>query len=112
MLLFFFETFSQKKLPVFENILSKISTGFNEAFEGDTFVVTGIINHLSSVKNSGERYTTYWLAFATFKRATYYIRMDKKIPETKTDQAAGLLEKLEYKNSEDYVCLELFSRFA
>ncbi len=59
MLLFFFEAFSQKKLPVFENIQSKISTGFNEAFEGDTSVLTGIINHLSSVKNSGESYTTY-----------------------------------------------------
>ncbi len=41
MLLFLFSAFSQAKLPALENIQSRISTGFNKAFERDTSVLTG-----------------------------------------------------------------------
>ncbi len=105
MLLFFVSAFSQTNLPPLDNIQSKISTGFNKGYEGDTSALTGIIRELNNVKYSGVHYTTYWLAYATFKLATVYISKDKKISETKTDQAAALLEKLDNKISEDYVLL-------
>ncbi|MBA2761923.1 MAG: hypothetical protein H0U39_08190 [Segetibacter sp.] len=104
-LLILASAYTQSTVPELENIQDKISAGYTKALDGDTSVLTNIINELQTVKSSSEHYLTYWLAFANYKLAAYYMSKDKKVSERKTNEALEVLEKVNNKNSEDYVLL-------
>lgn len=104
---------SQTNIAILDSVEQKINAAYNHSLSGDTSALSKIMNDLGHYTTSkGDHYQTYWQAYATYKYAIAVYGQNRKLSESKTTFAIGLLEAIPNKNTEDYVLLGSLTSFS